>query len=224
MLARFETLILDMNATFMFGHDRFSDAEDFGSFFCRAGGSLSAQDASRIISKVFKYLAQCYPDPGFRESFPSVRAALDVVVPGGVATEKDLDLLVETFAHYERGTGSPEFAAAVLKLASTHKLGLVADIWAPRDSWLVEFRRAGIASAFQAMSFSSDCGIVKPSPEPFKRVLRSLKADPTKTVVIGDSARRDLGGATAAGLPCILVGGAQDKSALYSVESLLCLQ
>lgn len=112
----------------------------------------------------------------------------------------------------------------MLELASTHKLGLVADIWAPKDSWLVEFHRAGITSAFQAMWFSSDYGIVKPSPEPFKRVITLLHADPSRTVVIGDSVRRDLGGATAAGVSCILVGGAQNEAALHSIDSLLYLQ
>lgn len=39
--------------------------------------------------------------------------------------------------------------------------------------------------------------------------------------MIGDSVRHDLGGATAAGMSCILVGGARHPSALESVASLI---
>lgn len=224
MLQDFKAIILDMNATFMFGHDRFGDHENYGEFFRGIGGTLPEKTASDIIRNVFVYLASKYPDPIFRECFPSIRAALDVVVPTGSISETDLSLMVHTFAYHERGTVSPEYAEALKDLASTHTIGLVADIWAPRDSWLKEFERAGIADLFRAMSFSSDHGIVKPSPKPFQHVLKALGSPPHKTVVVGDSVRRDLGGATAAGLACILVGGARDESALYCVDSLLCVR
>lgn len=223
MLQDFEAIILDMNATFMFGHDRFGVSENYGAFFREMGGSLPERKASAIIQDVFAYLAPRYPDPMFRECFPTVRAALDAIVPAGSVSETDLSLLVDTFSHHERGWVSPEYVEALLALAATHRLGLVADIWAPKDSWLKEFQRSGIGAVFHAMSFSSDHGIVKPSPKPFQRVLLELGSAPHKTVVVGDSARRDLGGATAAGLSCVLVGGAQHESALRSVDSLLCL-
>lgn len=41
------------------------------------------------------------------------------------------------------------------------------------------------------------------------------------SIVIGDSARRDLGGAIAAGMDCILVGGAIQPSAFATVANLL---
>lgn len=224
MLQDFEAIILDMNATFMFGHDRFGDHENYGEFFREIGGTLPKEKASDIVRDVFAFLAPKYPDPMFRECFPSIRAALDAVVPAGAVSETDLSLLVDTFAYHERGTVSPEYADTLSDLASTHAIGLVADIWAPRDTWLTEFERAGIKNHFRAMSFSSDHGIVKPSPKPFQQILQALGSPPHKTVVIGDSVRRDLGGATAAGLACILVGGAQDESAVCSIDSLLCVR
>uniref|UniRef100_UPI003EBDF88A HAD family hydrolase n=1 Tax=Arhodomonas sp. AD133 TaxID=3415009 RepID=UPI003EBDF88A len=117
--------------------------------------------------------------------------------------------------------GPDTYRYALRVLASRFRLGLVADIWAPRDSWIDELERTGVRSVFSAMSFSSDHGIVKPSPKPFRQVLAEMGADPAKTVMIGDSVRRDLGGATAAGLPCILVGGAMNRYALRAVDSLL---
>lgn len=191
MLQDFEAIILDMNATFMFGHDRFGDHENYGKFFREIGGGLSEREASDIIRDVFAYLAPKYPDPMFRERFPSIRAVLDVVVPAGSIPETDLSLLVDTFAYHERGIVSREYAEALRGLASKHTIGLVADIWAPRDSWLKEFNRAGVADLFRAMSFSSDHGIVKPSPKPFQQVLQALGSQPHKAVVVGGSARRE---------------------------------
>ena len=74
---------------------------------------------------------------------------------------------------------------------------------------------------FGAMSFSSEAGAVKPAPEPFVDVLEKLGAKPEDSVFVGDSARRDLGGAKAAGIPCVLVGGAEHEEAAASYPTLL---
>lgn len=71
------------------------------------------------------------------------------------------------------------------------------------------------------MSFSSDHGIVKPSPKPFEFVLDQLNILNAQAIIIGDSPRRDLGGAKNAGIDCILVGGAKHPDALGTFRSLL---
>ncbi len=71
------------------------------------------------------------------------------------------------------------------------------------------------------MSFSSDHGMIKPSPKPFELVLEKLHILNTQAIVIGDSLRRDLGGAKNAGIDCILVGGAKHQDALGAFSSLL---
>lgn len=53
------------------------------------------------------------------------------------------------------------------------------------------------------------------------KVLEEMQVNPQDVVVIGDSVRRDLVGATAAGISCILVGGASHPSALKSVANLI---
>ena len=63
--------------------------------------------------------------------------------------------------------------------------------------------------------------MVKPSPKPFELVLSQLGISRTEAVVIGDSPRRDLGGAKSAGIDCILVGGAKHPDALKSIDNLL---
>ena len=110
---------------------------------------------------------------------------------------------------------------AIDRLAQRFRLGLVIDIWAPKTIWIEALNQCGVLPICEAVSFSSDCGIVKPSPRPFLNVLAQMQVKPQGAVVIGDSVRRDLGGATTAGIDCILVGGAQHLSAIGSVSSLI---
>ncbi|WP_421856024.1 HAD family hydrolase [Marinomonas sp.] len=57
---------------------------------------------------------------------------------------------------------------------------------------------------------------MKPSSNPFELVLNQLGLEKSDAIVVGDSARRDLGGAMSAGIDCILVGGAEHPAALKS--------
>ena len=214
MLNNFDSLLLDMNDTVMFGHDR---------FYRRLGGSLPEELATRLIANVYSTLALKYPNPRYFEHFPSIQDALQEIAPSGVLDEVELQLLVDTFAHFECGRVPPEYAQALDKLAKTHKLGLVADIWAPRAAWISEFSRAGILHLFDVISFSSDDGIVKPSARPFLKVLATIGSSKERTLMIGDSIRRDIGGAAAAGIQSVLVGGACDPSALSCAPNLLSL-
>ncbi|WP_449288409.1 HAD family hydrolase [Marinobacter salarius] len=220
MLGNFETVLLDMNDTFMFGHDRFGAEESYGATYKKLGGALSEQEARKIVQAVFDYLEPLYPDLAYRECFPSLSAALDMVVPEAISGE-ERRRLIATFAHHEFGTIPLEYAEALRELGSRFRLGLVADIWAPSEQWLSEFERAGVLDAFEALSFSSDDGVVKPSGKSFIKVLAAMDADPATAVMIGDSVRRDLGGAVAAELPCILVGGKTDPAAYGAAPSLL---
>lgn len=63
--------------------------------------------------------------------------------------------------------------------------------------------------------------MVKPSPMPFEMVSRQLGIAKSEAIVVGDSVRRDLGGARSAGIDCILVGGAEHPDALKSFSNLL---
>lgn len=76
---------------------------------------------------------------------------------------------------------------------------------------------------FSALSFSSDHGSVKPSPKGFDLVVEALSIPKANCLVIGDAPRRDLGGATAAGIDCALVGGENDPNAWANYSTLLAL-
>lgn len=220
MLHGKNALLLDMNSTFMFGEDRFGDEQDFSVHYTRIGGSLPRNDVNRIIRAAYGYLEQRYPDETYRHNFPSLTTALRSVCEFALP-QAELAILINTFAFHELGTIPDAYAAALHRLQQKFVLAAVIDIWSPKAAWLDTFASAGIAPLFSALSFSSDHGIVKPSPLPFERVLNTLGISKSQAVVIGDSPCRDLGGATNAGIDCILVNGAQHPQALACVANLL---
>lgn len=223
MFADKKALVLDMNGVFMFGEDRFGESEDFSTYYNEIGGTLSRADINEIISLVYKYLDKRYLDEKYRHNFPSVQTAIANVTEERLSKEETLKI-VDTFAFHEHGHIPGEYIEALFTLREHFVLALVSDIWSPKKAWVETFERLNIDQLFSASSFSSDHGMVKPSPKPFELVLHKLNMSEKECLVIGDSANRDLGGAKSAGLGCILVGGEQDTQAVESFENLLKLR
>ena len=207
-----KALLLDMNGTFMFGEDRFEEGEDFSVHYSAIGGTLSRIKINSIVRIIYDFLSVRYPDPKYRNNFPSIRQALAATCKESFE-EAEVQKIVATFGHHELGTIPPTYVRALRTLKNHFTFGAVIDIWSPKTAWEKTFRDAGIYDLFGALSFSSDLGSVKPSPKPFQEVLRKLEVNPSDALVIGDSIRRDLGGAKNAGIECILVGGAQHQDA-----------
>ncbi len=220
MFAGKKALLLDMNSTFMFGEDRFSASEDFSVHYFKIGGALPQDKINEIVRAVYKYLDARYPDENYRHSFPSLESAVRIVA-SEILDGNEITKIIDTFTFHELGNIPKEYAAALHQLRQRFTLAAVIDIWAPKTAWLNEFERAGISGLFSATSFSSDHGVVKPSPKPFELVLNQLGIANSEAIVVGDSPRRDLGGAKSAGIDCILVGGAEHPDALKSFNSLL---
>ena len=215
-----KALLLDMNSTFMFGEDRFGDSEDFSMHYSKLGGKLPKNEINKIIRVVYEYLDIRYPEEKYRHNFPSVESAIQDVVE--VELDKgEISRIVDTFVFHELGYIPDEYVKALHKLRQNFILAAVIDIWSPKKAWLDAFECKGIGNLFSAISFSSDHGMVKPSPKPFEFVLNQLGISNTEAVVIGDSLRRDLGGAMGAEIDCILVGGADHPQALGSYKNLL---
>jgi len=213
-------LLLDMNSTFMFGEDNFGDTENYSEYYHEIGGTLSSAEVNSAIKASYEYLDKRYPDENYRHQFPTVEEAINSVAEGNIP-EKEVPLIVRTFAHHEIGNIPLEYVDVLHKLSESYTLAVVIDIWAPKTTWLTLFEEMGINKLFSGASFSSDHGMVKPSPKPFELVIRQLDMTKEKCLVIGDSIRRDLGGASAAGIDCILVGGAKHENALGCYGSLL---
>lgn len=213
-------LLLDMNSTFMFGEDRFGDSEDFSVHYFKIAGTLPQGEINRIVRAAYGYLDVRYPDENYRHSFPSVESAIRETTDEKLDGEQ-IKKIVETFAFHELGYIPNDYVEALHKLRQRFTLAAVIDIWSPKTAWLNTFKCAGIANLFSATSFSSDHGMVKPSPKPFELVLNQLGVSNSEAIVVGDSPRRDLGGATNAGIACMLVGGAEHPKALKSFRNLL---
>ena len=215
-----KALLLDMNSTFMFGEDRFGESEDFSLHYCKIGGTLPQAEINSIVRAAYDYLDTRYPDEAYRHQFPSLASAIHEVTGKTLAAD-EITRIIDTFAFHECGSILKQYAAALHALRRQFSLAAVIDIWAPKTTWLNEFERAGISAVFDATSFSSDHGIVKPSARPFELVLSQLGIAHSEAIVVGDSPRRDLGGARNAGIDCILVGGAEHPDALKSYANLL---
>jgi HAD superfamily hydrolase (TIGR01549 family) len=220
MLDTKTTLLLDMNSTFMFGEDRFSDSEDYSKHYHDIGGRLPKDSINSLITDIFAYLETRYPDDKYRHNFPSVEDAINKVSSLKLSTE-EIAHIINTFAFHEHGYIPEEFITTLYNLKSKFTLSAVIDIWSPKDRWLNTFAACRIDNLFSAVSFSSDHGMVKPSPKPFELVVNELGVAKENCLVIGDSIRRDLGGALSAEIDCILVGGACDERALTCYPSLL---
>ncbi len=213
-------LLLDMNSTFMFGEDNFSSSEDFSKYYHEIGGTFPAEEINALIKSVYAHLDERYPDENYRHSFPTVEETINNLVEKKLSG-KEVSKIVRTFAHHEIGNIPAEYIDVLHKLSVSYTLAVVIDIWAPKTTWLTLFEEVGIDKLFSASSFSSDHGMVKPSPKPFELVIKQLGIKKEKCLVIGDSIRRDLGGASAAGIDCVLVGSAKHENALGCYDNLL---
>ncbi|WP_455207441.1 HAD family hydrolase [Kaarinaea lacus] len=220
MFNKKKALLLDMNSTFMFGEDRFGENEDFSTYYKKIGGSLRKNELNYIILSAYEYLDIRYPDEKYRHNFPSLMEAIEKSSEVEISKE-EIVKIIDTFAYHELGYIPQEFIDILHKLKDRFILAVVIDIWSPKKPWLDTFKKAGISKLFSASSFSSDHGMVKPSPRPFELVVNQLNLPKEECLVVGDSVRRDLGGAVAAGIDCILVGGASDPRARACYPSLL---
>jgi putative hydrolase of the HAD superfamily len=77
MIDGFSTILLDMNQTFMFGADRFGATEDYSVVYRQLGGTMEPSRVNQLICAAYDYLDVRYPDPKYRESFPSLREAFE---------------------------------------------------------------------------------------------------------------------------------------------------
>lgn len=98
-------------------------------------------------------------------------------------------MLIETFARHELGYVSSEYSAAIAQLSKHFRLGLVVDILAPKTLWINALNQCGVLPLCEAAFFSSDYGIVKPSPRPFlskiARVSTVLASITTEALITG---------------------------------------
>jgi putative hydrolase of the HAD superfamily len=203
LIDRFKALLFDMNSTFMFGEDRFGDEEDFYQTYLSTGGErLSSAEVTRFIRACYDGMSGDFENPARYDDFPSLVEGFRLY---SRAPEEELPFLERTFALHELGS-VPELSAAILRrLSKTHRLALVANIWAPKAPWLEEFKRAGIEDVFHHAVFSSDFRSIKPSPVLYQRALQGVGVEPGEALFVGDSLRYDMEGAKRVGITTVWV-------------------
>lgn len=189
ILDPFSVLLLDMNGVFMFGEDRFGQEQDFHPTYRDLGGTrLGAGEVNKAIRFCYEGMAREYESPQHVDDFPSVREGLRRYAG---TDDADLADLEATFAFHELGSVPAAHADFIRKLSRTHQLGLVSNIWAPKQPWLEELDRAGILDVFRVLVFSSDSPRIKPSPVLFRKALGAFPAD-SAVLFVGDSLRCDV--------------------------------
>ncbi len=210
VLASCPVVLLDMNSTFMFGENRLGPDEDFAAAYRAVGGRLlPAETVTAAVLACVAHMGRLYDDPAHADDFPGVLEVMGELPDVAGLPERDRRLLAEVVARHELGRIPEPHADAVRELSHRHRLGLVANIWAPKDLWLAELARAGLADVFTTRVFSSDLRSMKPSLRLFQEALHGCgvrEPGPHPEVVhIGDSLRCDVGGAQAAGLRTIWI-------------------
>lgn len=200
----FKALLLDMNGAFMFGHDRFGESEDFfAAYEACGGGALRAEAVREAILATFNGMMIEYRDPARVDDFPSVAEAL-----GRYAAVPDAEVaaLVRAFAVHEQGRVPPDHAACLQRLARSFRLGVVSNIFAPKDGWLAHFDEVGLSDLWTTTVFSSDGRSIKPSPVLFRRAMAQIGAEPTEILFVGDTLAADILPAKALGMATAWVG------------------
>ncbi len=222
VLDRYRVVLLDLNGTFMFGEDRFGPGEDFHATYRSIGGrALEPLQVEGAIRACYERMARDYENPARYDDFPPVADVLREVAPGWPGEERAR--LERVFGLHELGRVPPEHAAFLHRLARTHPLGLVANVWAGKDLWVQELERAGVLGLFRSLVFSSDTASVKPSRVLFDLALRPFAVERSDAVFVGDSLRCDVRGAKAAGLATVWINpsGTRHPAADCVVGSLL---
>jgi phosphoglycolate phosphatase-like HAD superfamily hydrolase len=211
MLDQFDVILLDLNATFMFGGDRFGATHDYhATYRAESGdrGSLSEVALRAAVDSCYAHLARLYHDPSRVDDFPSVAETLDALPPACDFTPHERDWIERVIAMHELGRVPDDYAAALSRLARTHRLGLISNIWSRKAPWLGELARAGVVDLFKVLVFSSDSRSMKPSQRLFDTALAAFDARRDRVVVVGDSLTADVAPACRMGLASVWINPA----------------
>jgi FMN phosphatase YigB (HAD superfamily) len=195
-LDQFSVVLLDMNGTFMFGHDRFGPEEDYFATYESIGGTrLTRDELMSVWLPSLAAILEIYETPARYDDFP----ALSEVFREYGAGKDDLPDLERLFALHEIGDVPPMHAKFIAAMAKTHSLGVVSNICAHPSTWLHTCASAGVFAAFKVLVFSSKGRSIKPSLVLFRRAMAAFPPE-SRILFVGDSLERDIIPARALGM------------------------
>ena len=208
ILDRYDVVLLDLNDTFMFGGYRFGPTHDYHATYrvtSDGRGALRDSELRAAIDTCYAHLARLYHDPAHVDDFPGVAETLGALAPACDLASHERDWIERVFATHELGRVPDDYAAALRRLARTHRLGLVSNIWSTKAPWLEELERAGVADLFTIIVFSSDSRSMKPSPRLLATALGAFDAPRDRVVFVGYSLVADVAPASAAGISSVWI-------------------
>ncbi len=118
----------------------------------------------------------------------------------------------------------PHVTMTLMELAKMHiKLGVVSDAPA-REAWL-RLTYLNLHHMFDAVVTFDDTRRRKPSPVPFRKILKLLDVDASEALMVGDWAERDVVGASKVGMKTVFARygdtfGTVHSNADYDVEDI----
>jgi FMN phosphatase YigB (HAD superfamily) len=133
-------------------------------------------------------------NPANYNTFPSVAYYIRNHAISKHFTVEEAWRIEQIIAEHEMGTIPERYVQILRQLKQTHRLGIISDIWSRSDIYFRELRRLCVDGLFETIVFSSDIGVIKPSPVIFEKAVRLFDVDLSKIVYIGDSFRRDVVG------------------------------
>jgi len=185
----FDVILLDLNGTFMFGHDRFGPEQDYYATYQANGGTRMDRAAvTSMMDRILRELLRVYEDPAHFDDFPSLSEAFTTFAG---APPDELPALCATFAAHEVGEVPPSHVALLQQLSHSHRLGVVSNIGGDPARWREHFAAVGLGSAFTGTVFSSEERSIKPSPRLFHEALAAIP-DAQNILFVGDSCNRDM--------------------------------
>ena len=110
----------------------------------------------------------------------------------------------------------PAHADAVDTLRSVREMGLRIGLisntgMTPGTTFRTYLANTGMLDYFDTLTFSDEVKLSKPAEDIFLMTLRSLDAEPGRTVHVGDSIRNDVAGARKCGLKTVWITGFSER-------------
>ena len=183
-------------------------AEVLRDFLKEKGKNINMEQAHAAYERAEEFLFNHWRTD-FRYSGPEkaledIASSLELTL-----TEQDSVDLTERFrfrAEVMRIAAFDGVLEMLATLSERYRLGIISDTWLTPGALVREImEKDDVLKYFPATVFSDETGFLKPHASQFQTAVETLGAMTEETLHVGDSERRDVGGAKALGMMAALV-------------------